>query len=251
MSVESCGISDPGCVRPHNEDRILLVPVSGLYAVCDGMGGHKRGEVAAELAITALRYYVDASRDGDVTWPFGYNFDVSLNANRLMTAIRLANREIWRRAGEELESAGMGTTIAAVLLEDARAVIANVGDSRVYHLRDKLLTQVTVDDTLVNSMAQRGLLNAQQLQNHPMRNLLSQAAGSQETIEVHVWEEQLEQGDVLLIASDGLHGVIGDADVCSILDSGDGMEQIMNSLVQAAKAAGAPDNVSIVLLRYS
>src|SRR5258708_21276106 len=209
MSLESHGLSDPGCVRTENEDRILLEPSLGLYAVCDGMGGHQHGEVAAELAIAAMRYYVDVSRDRfDVTWPFGFNFNLSADANRLVTGVKLANREIWRRAEQKLECAGMGTTVAAVLLDGSQVVVANAGDSRVYRFRNGELELLTEDDTMVGSMTQKGLLSEDEARNHPMRNVLTQAAGSVESIEVHVREEALQSGDLLLISSDGLHGVI-------------------------------------------
>ena len=117
MSVESHGVTDAGRVRAKNEDRILLEPALGLYAVFDGMGGHQNGALAAEIAIAALRYFIDASGDRfDVSWPFGYNFELSTEANRLITAMKLANRQICRRAEQELECAGMGTTIATALL---------------------------------------------------------------------------------------------------------------------------------------
>src|ERR1022692_2037613 len=137
MAIEAFGKTDRGCVRTENEDRILVDDALGLYLVCDGMGGSKRGDIAAELAADAVRYYIDASRDRyDVSWPFGYAFELSLDANRLATGVRLANRHVWRRAEQDLELAGMGTTIAAVLIGDGRAVVGNVGDTRVYLSRE-------------------------------------------------------------------------------------------------------------------
>src|SRR5579862_249293 len=106
MVIESFGKSDRGCVRNENEDRILVDDLLGLYLVCDGMGGSNRGDLAAELATDAVRYYIDVSSDGyDVSWPFGYTFELSMEANRLVTAIRLANRQVWRRAEQNLEYA--------------------------------------------------------------------------------------------------------------------------------------------------
>jgi serine/threonine protein phosphatase PrpC len=251
MSLESHGVSDPGCVRTENEDRILLEPSLGLYAVCDGMGGHQHGEVAAELAIAAMRYYVDVSRDRfDVTWPFGFNFNLSADANRLVTGVKLANREIWRRAEQKLECAGMGTTVAAVLLDGSQVVVANAGDSRVYRFRNGELELLTEDDTMVGSMTQKGLLSEDEARNHPMRNVLTQAAGSVESIEVHVREEALQSGDLLLISSDGLHGVIEPDVIRSLLARTSDVDRCSRRLVEAAREAGAPDNVSVVVLRY-
>jgi protein phosphatase len=186
MNLESSGMTDKGCVRDANEDRILLNPSLGLFAVCDGMGGHRRGEVAADIAIATMQYYLDASRDRfDVTWPFGYDFDLSIDANRLITAIRLANRQVWRHAEQSLECAGMGSTIAAVLVDGNSIVAGNAGDTRVY-----------------------------------------------------------------LRASDGLHGVVGDDAIRSILLSDPTPETCSRRLIETARTAGAPDNVSVVVLEY-
>src|SRR5712692_12100200 len=144
--ILSCGFSDVGCVRQQNEDRILVDPQLSLFAVADGMGGHNYGEVAAELGISTMKYYIDSSRDRiDVTWPFGYDFNVSLNENRLSTAIQLANRQVWKHSEQAPECAGMGTTVAAVLVDGDKAAIANVGDSRVYLFRDNELVPLPVD----------------------------------------------------------------------------------------------------------
>jgi PPM family protein phosphatase len=252
MGINACGQTDTGCVRAENEDRILVDTSLGLFLVCDGMGGHQHGEIAAELAVAAIKYSIDASRDRlDVSWPFGYDFDLSLDANRLITAIHLANRHVWRRAEQNLECAGMGTTIAAALLIDGVAVIGNVGDSRIYLYRKGELTQVTSDDTMIATLLKKGMLSPGDAAAHPMRNVLTQAIGSQENVEVHLQEEGLQAGDIFLLCSDGLHGVIGAAAIRSILGGGDTLENGANRLISAARAAGAPDNVSAVLLQYS
>jgi serine/threonine protein phosphatase PrpC len=252
MKVECHGITDLGCVRGDNEDRILMDQPLGLFAVCDGMGGHQHGELAAELAVEAMRYYVEASRDRlDVTWPFGYTYELSVDANRLLTSVRLANRQVWRRAEEALERAGMGTTVAAILINDLQVAVANVGDSRVYRFRAGELTQLTADDTIIATMTERGLLSPVDARNHPMRNVLTQAAGSQESIEVHIREEVPQEHDVMLLSSDGLHGVVNEDVIRSILDSHGGVDQYARELIQAARNAGAPDNVSVVVLRFS
>jgi len=252
MVIESYGKTDRGCVRNENEDRILVDDLLGLYLVCDGMGGSSRGDLAAELAADAIRYYIDVSSDRyDVSWPFGYSFDLSLDANRLVTAIRLANRQVWRRAEQNLEFAGMGTTVAAVLISNGCAVIANVGDSRVYICREQELKQLTVDDTMVASMVRRGLLPPADAAAHPMRNVVTQAAGSQEDVEVHLHEHNIATGDVLLICSDGLYNPVQEPDILAALVHGGSPEIAAKQLVEAAIRWGAPDNVSAVVLRYS
>jgi serine/threonine protein phosphatase PrpC len=252
MALEAYGITDPGCVRGENQDRILLDTALGIFVVCDGMGGHQHGEVAAETAMSAVSYYIDASRDRyDVSWPFGYSFDLSLDANRLVTSVRLANRQVWRRAEQNLECAGMGTTVAAALLSYDRVVIANVGDSRVYRHRDGEFIQLTVDDTMLASMVQRGLLTPAEVSTHPMRNVLTQSAGSQEDVEVHVLEQEVREGDTLLLCSDGLYGVVDELEMSLIISAEESIERASRRLVTSAIAAGAPDNVSVVLVRHS
>jgi protein phosphatase len=251
MAVEAYGITNQGCVRAENQDRILLDTALGIFVLCDGMGGHQHGEVAAEVAVAAVSHYIDASRDRyDVSWPFGYNFDLSLDANRLLTSVRLANRHVWRRAEQNLECAGMGTTVAAALLSYDRVVIANVGDSRVYRQRDGELVQLSIDDTMLASMVQRGLLSQADLATHPMRNVLTQSAGSQEEVDVHVLEEDTRAGDTLLLCSDGLYGVVPDSAIASILSTEETIEGASRRLIDSAIAAGAPDNVSVVLVRH-
>lgn len=250
--IEAFGISDVGCVRHENQDRILIDHSLGLYMVADGMGGHRHGEVAAELAIATVRYYIESSQDRfDVSWPFGYSFDLSLDANRISTAIRLANRQVWRHAEQGPEFAGMGTTVAAVLINEGQAVVANVGDSRVYLFRHGVISQITIDDTWIQSFAARGLMAASDLANHPMRNVLTQAAGSQEAVDVHIREQVLEPGDCLIVTSDGCHGMVPDEQLQSFLKEPSGVQERVERMLSAAKENGGPDNVSVVALSYN
>lgn len=223
----------------------------GVFIVADGMGGHRHGQMAADLAIATLRYYLDSSRNHrELTWPFGYNFDLSLEANLLVTGILLANRQIWNRSGDAPEYAGMGSTIAAVLIRESRAAIANVGDSRAYLFRGGALSQLTFDDTWLNAVLHREQVSEESLRNHPMRDVLTQAAGSQHDLDVHTVDIELEPNDVLLLCSDGLYGVVSHEGIVSTLQSNDPIPEKVARLRQAARGAGAPDNVSCILLRY-
>lgn len=253
--LQAHGLSDAGCMRQDNEDRVLVDTVLAFFAVADGMGGHRHGELAAELALATVRYYVESSRTRtDVTWPFGYSFDLSLDANRLATGIRLANRQVWKRAEDAPEFAGMGSTLAAALIDGANAAIANVGDSRVYLYRSGGLRQLTTDDTWLSAVMQRGTLDSAAVANHPMRNVLTQAAGSQHDVDVHTTDVNLQAGDALLLSTDGLHSVVPEDEMRSILASGLSSNRpaadLAGMLVQASRSAGAPDNVSCVLVRY-
>lgn len=248
--ISSYGLTDTGSLRAENQDRLLVDDELGFYVVADGMGGHRHGEVAAELAIATMRYYLESSHDrADVSWPFGYDFELSVDSNRLTTAIRLANRQVWKRAEEKPEYAGMGTTIAAVLIHDGQAAVANVGDSRVYLFRDGHLEQVTTDDTWINAVLLHGTPEAQ-LRNHPMRNVLTQAAGSQHDVSVHNVNFETREGDLVLISSDGLHGTLAESEVRDILAAGGALDAMGGRFLKAVTEQGAPDNISCVLLRF-
>ena len=249
MALEFYGLSDVGCVRRANEDRILLDASLGIFAVCDGMGGHRNGATAAELAIAGLRYFMGFSTDLDATWPYGYNFELSLNANRIATGIKIANRQVWDRAAQETEFAGMGTTVVAILIEGSTVTVGNVGDSRAYLFRGGRFSQLSVDDSVVADLAEQGLLAQGAGRHHPARNLLTRAAGADEDVEVHICEEEWRKDDVLLLSSDGLHGVVDEGMIEAVLASGEPVEWCVQKLIDEARSLGAPDNVSGVLLR--
>jgi serine/threonine protein phosphatase PrpC len=249
--LQSFALSDPGLVRTSNQDRILVDSALGLYLLADGVGGQSHGEKAAELAINSGQYYVRASRDSfDVSWPFGYDANRSMNENRLMTAIQLANRQLCTLKATSPEHANAGSTLVGVLVEGARATIGNVGDSRLYLLRNGVLKQLTVDDTWVGQLVRGGAITEAQARNHSMRHVVTQAVGL-ETIEVHTCEEQLEEGDLLLLTSDGVHGVLEHAVVCSILANCRSLEDGVKRLIEAALDQGGPDNASCILVKYN
>jgi serine/threonine protein phosphatase PrpC len=244
----SHGITDTGRVREKNEDRILIDESLGLYIVADGMGGRSHGELAADLAITTMQHYIGSSRGRlDVTWPFGYNFDLSVDANRMTTAIQLANRQVWKRAEQAPEYGGMGTTIAAVLADGTSMTVGNVGDSRVYLWRGSL-RQLTVDDTWLKAMSGRGTAEVD-MSKYPLRSFLTQAVGSKDLVDVHIVEVELSEDDVVLLSSDGLHGLVPDEEMASTIISGQSISEAGANLVQLASAAGGSDNISVILLK--
>jgi PPM family protein phosphatase len=249
--LHSFGLSDPGLVRTSNQDRILVDGTLGLYLLADGVGGQAHGEAAAELAISSGQYYVRASRDAfDVSWPFGYDANRSMNENRLMTAIQLANRQLCTLKASSPEHAGAGSTLVGALVEGSRATIGNVGDSRVYLLRHGVLRQLTIDDTWVGQLVRGGAITEAQARTHSMRHVVTQAVGV-ETIEVHTCEEELEDEDLLLLTTDGVHGVLEHAVVCSILANCRSLEDGGKRLIEAALDQGGPDNASCILVKYS
>lgn len=252
MGLTSYGVTDAGCVRSENQDRVLFDDQLGLYLVCDGLGGRGRGEFAAETATGAIREYVRASKDPrEITWPFGYSLDLSCASNRLLTAVKLANRQVWRHSEENLAFLGMGTTVSGLLIDGGAAAIVNLGDSRVYLVRDQAITQLTVDDTIA---AQAGLHGARLTtpEDLPVQKILTRAAGSNEVAELESREIALREGDVLLLCSDGLHAAVSENEMLAVMSRGAGSprDSAMH-LLDSAKAAGAPDNVAVVVVAYS
>jgi protein phosphatase len=249
--VRIFGVTDTGCVRKRNEDRFLVDEQLGICLLADGMGGHGHGEIAAQLAVQTSHHFMAGSVDRfDVTWPFGYDYGRSLDENRLVNALLLANRQVWSAVQSRPECAGMGTTMAVVSFEEDRSAIGSVGDSRVYLLREGELRQLTRDDNWVSDLVENGFITEREARTHSMRNVVTQAIGTQSDIDVHTSEHLLFHGDVLLMATDGVYGVVPHATVRSILHSCTDVKTAAESLVGAARENGAPDNATCIVIRY-
>lgn len=245
MALISYGISDVGCQRLENQDRILLADALGLYVVCDGVGGRRRGDLAAEIAIDSIREFIISSADPmEVTWPYGYNLQLSFAANRVLTAIKLANRQVWRRAEDSLQFLGMGATVVMVLVDGTAAVVGNVGDSRAYRYRNRLLEQLSVDDTASMHVVETN--GRDQVE----RSILTHAVGSEQNVDVHVKQIDLAPRDSMLLCSDGLHGCLVERQIDSLLAVPQSAAARTQALIGAARAAGAPDNVSALILDF-
>jgi protein phosphatase len=245
-------VSDVGRVRKSNEDRYISDLDLRLFAVADGMGGHKAGEVAAQLAIDAISSFVSRSaNDNDVTWPYGIDDSLSFDGNRLRTAICLANRRVFRAAESTDDYGGMGTTVVGLIVNGAQAAIGSVGDSRVYRLSGGRLLQVTTDDSWASTiLSQDPALKPEDIAHHPMRNVLTNVLGGRSSVDVRVTEHTLNDGDVLLLCSDGLHNVIDLTLLEELLQQTSDVERIARTLVQTALERGSRDNVTALVVRY-
>jgi len=223
-----------------------------LFAVADGMGGHEAGEVASRLAIEAISGFIRRSAaDTDFSWPYGLDGNLSYDGNRLRTAIHLANRRIFRAAESNDDYSGMGTTIVGLLANGTRVAIANVGDSRLYLLRRGKLEQLTQDDSWAATiLAHDPRVKPADLAHHPMRNVLTNVLGAREQVDVHLAERDLEAGDVMLLCSDGLHGVLDLEQLRIILQSTPDVDNAARTLVDTAIENGARDNVTALVVRY-
>ena len=249
--IEAYGRTDVGRRRKINEDSYLVSPETNLYAVCDGMGGHNAGEVASRMAIETISTFVERSAvEKEITWPWGLDANISFDANRIKTAIRLANARVYQAADHREDLTGMGTTVVALLVSPDLVTIGSAGDSRCYLVRDGELSQLTRDDSWVSAALGEGILNSDDVEHHPLRNVITKAVGARDTIDLDVVEHELKPGDVLMLCSDGLHGMISDQEIKKILvPVPESLEDASARLVDAANEAGGRDNVSVVLLR--
>jgi serine/threonine protein phosphatase PrpC len=246
------GVSDAGRVRKSNEDKFVSDPSIGLFAVADGMGGHKAGEVAAQLAIDAISGFIGRSeKDYDVTWPYGIDDTLSFDGNRLRTGIYLANRKVFRVAESSDDYGGMGTTIVGLLITGANASIGCVGDSRVYLQAGDRIEQLTIDDSWAATiLAHDPTLRPEDIAQHPMRNVLTNVLGGRASVEVRVTERLLTGGESLLLCSDGIHGVLGPETLRDLLQKHGDPEQAAQAIVDTALDQGSRDNVTALVVRY-
>lgn len=231
--VEHAGLTDVGRQREANEDSYVVVPP--VFAVADGMGGARAGEVASR---TAAEAFEAGAADGQGT-----------PEERLTRLTREANRRIYELAQSDASRRGMGTTLTAAMLSDAGVSLGHVGDSRAYRLRDSQLEQLTHDHSLVAELERSGQLTAEAAEHHPQRSIITRALGPEADVEVDAHTHAARAGDVYLLCSDGLTSMISDGEIESILRSNDSLEEAARELVRAANQSGGRDNVTVVLFR--
>jgi len=245
------GETDVGKRRTLNEDAIFAD--ESLFIVCDGMGGHKAGEVASHVATDAIATFVRRSGDDpEITWPYGFEPSASHEGNRLRTAVMLANRAVFRKSASSDEYTGMGTTVVAALIspDSPRMTYASVGDSRVYLLRGGAIRQLTRDDSWLNLAWDPGTLDNSTRAS--MKNVLTKALGSRQDVDFEVGEQELADGDVILLCSDGLTNMLSDSQIADVVTRhGADLAVACRELVAAANAEGGRDNISAVLVRYT
>jgi serine/threonine protein phosphatase PrpC len=249
LRVKACGLSDVGLTRAHNEDYFEIDPRHRLYVVADGMGGHNHGEVAAQIAVNTIRKYVEETADRDGTWASGMDARLAHHSNLLKLAVRDAHRHVLQAISRDGSLYGMGTTVVGFMLDGRIGAVAHVGDSRAYRLRDGLLDQLTQDHTWVNEQVVAGFLSKEQARTHPLKNVVTRALGGESDVLVDLREIEVEPGDVYLLCSDGLTGMLSDADIRDRLGSGRPLQEICRSLIEDSNARGGIDNVTVVLLQ--
>jgi PPM family protein phosphatase len=236
--LEAFSMSDVGCVRTNNEDYCLIEPELGLYVLADGMGGARAGETASRMAVEAVSEAM--------------LFVTHRDSEALLRAVEEANRRVLQASQDDASLEGMGTTLVVALEMDDGISIASVGDSRAYLLDGDGFRAITEDQTWVNEVGRPLGLGEDILRNHPMRHVLTMAIGASSPLTIHSYAVPLSPGAMVLLCSDGLHGAVDDAHIEDILrQAGDGVPlgESCQRLIDAAKDAGGPDNVTTVLLR--
>jgi protein phosphatase len=236
--------------RAHNEDYFSLLEDEQLFLVADGMGGHASGEVASKMATEAIQEFFARSRDDDATWPYKLDRHLSFVENRLVVGIKLANQRIYEAALKDLRLKGMGTTIVGGQIVGDKFYIAHVGDSRCYRIRGPEIHQMTRDHSLLEDYkdAKPGMSDEEQ-RKFPHKNVITRALGMRDTVQVDVLVQDIADGDLFLLCSDGLSGMVEDAKLLSVLTTTSNLEQAVAELVEAANHAGGTDNITVLALQ--
>ena len=240
--MEVWGLSDPGNVRPQNQDAYRIETFdrrSMLCVVCDGMGGAKSGNIASALAIDVFVQEVEATRTSGMT-------DEQIG-RMLKAGVKQANFSVYDQAMQFEDFEGMGTTLVAAYIEGNRAFVVNVGDSRAYLLNDNGVGRITMDHSLVQVMIQRGELTPEEARHYPGKNLITRAIGTEPVVECDLFRLQVERGDYILLCTDGLSNLVDEQEMLFEVVHGVNRQQCCQRLLEIAKSRGAPDNVTSVL----
>lgn len=247
LLLQASAQSHQGLVRERNEDAFVVAPQQGLYGVADGMGGAAAGDVASRMAIDTVR---DVLADPDVTCPQGLvPRPAARSLAQLVNAVEHANARIFASAFGNRAMKGMGSTFTGLLVLEDRLAIAHVGDSRAYLFREGSLVQLTRDHTLLEELIRRGIMTREQAAVSDRRHILSRALGAEATVIVDGRLVAPQRGDIFLLASDGLHGVVSDEETAAALLAEPDLTRASTRLIERACDAGGPDNVTVVLLR--
>jgi len=237
------GLTDPGCVRPQNQDAYLMEQLDRntvLCVVCDGMGGAKSGNIASSLAVDVFMQEVRRTWTSSMT-------QEKINL-MLRSAVKLANFTVFDQAQQFEEFDGMGTTLVAVLVHNRHVTVIHVGDSRAYRVNSDGIWQMTRDHSLVQMMVERGELTQEMARTYPGKNFITRAIGTEPIVECDVANLELSKGEFLLLCTDGLSNVLDDQEILFEVVHGVDKRDCCQRLLEIAKHRGAPDNVTSVLI---
>lgn len=252
-------ISDIGRRKEQNEDSLLCLQldvesdstpeISGLFIVADGMGGHKAGEIASQLAIKVMVRVCILRLIGPDDQSTHHDPDTQDVANVLSTAMDMANSIIHEASKKDSNLKDMGTTISAALIAGKELYVANAGDSRCYIINDRENICVTKDHSLVQEMADAGLITHEETRHHPKKNILTRVVGYDNKVQPDIFHRTLYEEDFILLCSDGLWSVVPDQQIRDTVLSATTVQQACNDLVELANSAGGPDNISVIIIK--
>ncbi len=249
MRIRYAAKTDAGLKRTHNEDYFSLIEEEQVFLVADGMGGHACGEVASKMAADTIKEFFDRSRDEESTWPYKMDRQLSYLENRMVVAIKLANHRIFDAASKDLRLKGMGTTVVVGQIAGDKFYIAHVGDSRCYRIRPDAVQQITRDHSLLEDYKDaRPDMSDEEQKKFPHKNVITRALGMKENVQVDVHAEDIQDGDVFLLCSDGLSGMIDDQKMAECVRKAGDLEKAVADLVAAANEAGGSDNITVLAL---
>jgi PPM family protein phosphatase len=254
FTLEVAGKTDVGSVRANNEDNYGYDSRYGIYVVCDGMGGQAAGEVASKIAVdTILGYYRTSAYSGHFPAIAGHSEGLTERASHLASALQLANQAVHEAATKQAGRAGMGATVVAVSTEGNGAFFstANVGDSRIYLVRDREIEQLTNDHSLVMEQVRRGVITLADARVSNMQHIILRALGSEPTVNPDLDDRMAMPGDVLVLCSDGLTRHVPDDSIAEVVTNTPDLRLACNLLVEAAKNSGGEDNITCLLVRFT
>jgi protein phosphatase len=248
--VRFSGETHVGMKRDHNEDSFYLPVSERLAIVADGMGGHASGEVASRIAVETVAGYFKATENAQpLTWPFKVDRDNQANVNRMRVGIKLANQQIFEEAEQNPDCHGMGTTIVAAHFLDDELIIGHVGDSRLYRVRDGAIQQITQDHSLLNDYIKLKHLTEAEIAAFPQKNVIVRALGMKASVEVDIFHDKPRIGDLYLLCTDGLSGMITDEEITAQVTDERDLDGLCGRLIAAANAGGGLDNITVVCAR--
>jgi serine/threonine protein phosphatase PrpC len=249
--IEIYGTTDKGRVRERNEDNFYYDAELGFMVVADGMGGHKRGDLASELAVkNVYEKYKEMILNKVV--PEINNKDYSRETNILVSAFDYANLSVWRHSQENEETKGMGTTLtAAVFHNKNRFSVVHVGDSRAYLIREEKIIQLTQDDSFVMEQYRKGIITLEEAKKSSYRNILTKAIGVKQYINYFIYEGKLKDGDILILATDGFTKIVDDNEIIDVIRKNDFSMDLCRKLVDLANLKDGSDNITIVIAKFN
>lgn len=240
MELEVGQGTNTGMIRSGNEDSYFSDPEHGLFVVADGMGGHAAGEVASDMAVRIL---------ADELRVVGEIAGEGAAGERVERSLKLANLAIYQRTLTEIDKQGMGTTVSVLILRGGRYLIGQVGDSRVYLLRDGQLRQVTKDHSYVQEQVDAGVLTPEQARYHPYSNVITRCVGAAQDVEPDIYQGEIRRGDTFLVASDGLTGMVDDRRLQQLLMARASAQRVVDALIAEANGRGGLDNITAIVVR--